>query len=325
MTSDSPTRNKVTIEFDDRTPRWFMIASIGWGVVAMLVGVIIAFQLNFWQVNGKIFEWLTFGWFRSEGVEFLTFGRLRPLHTNAAIFAFVGNMMFSGVYYSTQRLCNTAPSPTCSRRSTSGAGSSSSSSPPFPARRPHPWQGIRRTDLADQPHGRGDLGRLRAEFLPHSQGPPRTVALRRPLVLYRHDHHGGDALYRQPPPDPHEPCPQLPGLRRRAGRPRAVVVRAQRRRLLPHHAHPRDHVLLHAQGGEPARLFLPALHRPLLVARLHLHLGGTAPPPQHRAAAVAPDPRDVLLADALGTFLGRHDQRPPHPAREPGTSCAPIR
>jgi cytochrome c oxidase cbb3-type subunit I/II len=107
MTSDSPTKNKVTIVFDDQTPRWFMIASIGWGVVAMLVGVLIAFQLNFWQVNGKIFEWLTFGWFRSEGIEFLTFGRLRPLHTNAAIFAFVGNMMFSGIYYSTQRLCNT--------------------------------------------------------------------------------------------------------------------------------------------------------------------------------------------------------------------------
>ena len=111
MTSDSSTKNKVTIEFDDQTPRWFMIASISWGVVAMLVGVIIAFQLNFWQVNGHIFEILT-SWlpesmqFKSDGVQFLTFGRLRPLHTNAAIFAFVGNMMFSGIYYSTQRLCN---------------------------------------------------------------------------------------------------------------------------------------------------------------------------------------------------------------------------
>ncbi len=107
MTSDCATKNKVTIEFDDQTPRWFMIASIGWGVVAMLVGAIAAFQLNFWEMNGKFLEWITFGWFRSEGVEFLTFGRLRPLHTNAAIFAFVGNMMFSGIYYSTQRLCNT--------------------------------------------------------------------------------------------------------------------------------------------------------------------------------------------------------------------------
>ncbi|MEM9282636.1 MAG: cytochrome-c oxidase, cbb3-type subunit I [Verrucomicrobiota bacterium] len=104
--SAAPT-HKVTIEFDDTTTRWFMIASIFWGVIAMLVGVIIAFQLNFWEVNGKFLEWITFGAFQSEGVSFLTFGRLRPLHTNAAIFAFVGNMMFAGVYYSTQRLCKT--------------------------------------------------------------------------------------------------------------------------------------------------------------------------------------------------------------------------
>ena len=68
-----------------------MIASIFWGLVSMGAGVLIATQLNFWQVNFNM-EWLTFG-------------RLRPLHTNAAIFAFVGNMMFAGIYYSTQRLC----------------------------------------------------------------------------------------------------------------------------------------------------------------------------------------------------------------------------
>ncbi|MEX2578984.1 MAG: cytochrome-c oxidase, cbb3-type subunit I [Verrucomicrobiales bacterium] len=118
MTSDTTAKNKVTIEFDDQTPRWFMIASIGWGLVAMLVGVIIAFQLNFWEANGHVFEMATrflnetlrlrfVPVFDTEGIEFLTFGRLRPLHTNAAIFAFVGNMMFSGIYYSTQRLCNT--------------------------------------------------------------------------------------------------------------------------------------------------------------------------------------------------------------------------
>jgi cytochrome c oxidase cbb3-type subunit I/II len=57
-------------------------------------------------MNGKFLELLTFGLFQSEGVEYLTFGRLRPLHTNAAIFAFVGNMMFAGIYYSLQRLCH---------------------------------------------------------------------------------------------------------------------------------------------------------------------------------------------------------------------------
>ena len=89
---------KKTIEFDDRTVRQFVIATLLWGVVGMLAGVLIAFQLYRWQLNGKEFG-------GGEGVEWLTFGRLRPLHTNAAIFAFVGNMMFAGIYYSTQRLC----------------------------------------------------------------------------------------------------------------------------------------------------------------------------------------------------------------------------
>ena len=81
---------KVTIEYNDRIVRQFMLASILFGVVAMLVGVLIASQLNFHELN--LAKWLSFG-------------RLRPLHTNAAIFAFVGNMMFAGIYYSTQRLC----------------------------------------------------------------------------------------------------------------------------------------------------------------------------------------------------------------------------
>ena len=89
---------KKTIEFDDRTVRQFIIATLLWGVVGMLAGVLIAFQLYRWQLNGKEFG-------GGEGLEWLTFGRLRPLHTNAAIFAFVGNMMFAGIYYSTQRLC----------------------------------------------------------------------------------------------------------------------------------------------------------------------------------------------------------------------------
>ena len=84
------TDRKVTIEFNDRIVRLFMLAAVFWGAVAMLVGVLIASQLNFWQLNF--------------GISWLTFSRLRPLHTNAAIFALVGNMMFAGVYYSTQRL-----------------------------------------------------------------------------------------------------------------------------------------------------------------------------------------------------------------------------
>ena len=77
--------------YDDQIVRMFSWATIIWGVVAMLVGVIIAIELAFPDV--------------SMGISFLSFGRLRPLHTNAAIFAFAGNGIFAAVYYSTQRLC----------------------------------------------------------------------------------------------------------------------------------------------------------------------------------------------------------------------------
>ncbi len=81
---------KITLEFNDKVVRQFLLASVIWGAVGMIVGVLIASQLNFWRLNFNL-PWLTFG-------------RLRPLHTNAVIFALVGNMMFAGVYYSTQRL-----------------------------------------------------------------------------------------------------------------------------------------------------------------------------------------------------------------------------
>jgi cytochrome c oxidase cbb3-type subunit I/II len=81
--------NTIRIKYDDQVVRWFLWASIGWGIVGMLVGVIVATQLSAWQANFA---------------PYLTFGRLRPLHTNAVIFAFVGNMVFAGIYHSTQRL-----------------------------------------------------------------------------------------------------------------------------------------------------------------------------------------------------------------------------
>lgn len=95
----------TTITYDDRNVRRFMNASLIWGLVGMLVGVLAATQLSWWQMNGKFLEWVSFGLIKSEGLSYITFGRIRPLHTNAVIFAFVGNMVFAGVYYSTQRLC----------------------------------------------------------------------------------------------------------------------------------------------------------------------------------------------------------------------------
>jgi cytochrome c oxidase cbb3-type subunit I/II len=94
--------------YDDATVRKFVAATVLWGAVAMLVGLLVALQLvlpplvNYTtESGGKPFAFLSI----LTGFEFLTFGRLRPLHTNAAIFAFAGNAIFAAVYYSTQRLC----------------------------------------------------------------------------------------------------------------------------------------------------------------------------------------------------------------------------
>ncbi len=81
------------IVYDDGIVRKFIAASVVFGIVGLWVGVVIAAQLAFWQLNFA--------------VPFLTYSRLRPLHTNAVIFALVGNMMFAGVYYSSQRLLKT--------------------------------------------------------------------------------------------------------------------------------------------------------------------------------------------------------------------------
>ena len=65
----------TSITYDDKSVRRFMIASIAWGIIGMLVGVIIATQLSFWQLNGKFLESLTGGWIKGDGISFLTFGR----------------------------------------------------------------------------------------------------------------------------------------------------------------------------------------------------------------------------------------------------------
>lgn len=97
------TNAKLRIEYDDDIVRKFMIASIVFALVGMGAGVLIASQLNFWKMNGNF--WRGGVGEAIQGIQYITFGRLRPLHTNAAIFAFVGNMMFAGIYYSIQRLC----------------------------------------------------------------------------------------------------------------------------------------------------------------------------------------------------------------------------
>ena len=83
--------NLETFQYDNTIVRNFTIAALIWGAVGMLVGIIVAVQLYAPALN--------------LGIPYLTFSRLRPLHTNAVIFAFVGNGIFLGIYYSLQRLC----------------------------------------------------------------------------------------------------------------------------------------------------------------------------------------------------------------------------
>jgi len=79
--------------YDNKIVRNFGIATVVWGIIGMTVGLLVAIQLYRPGAN--------------MGSQYTTFGRIRPLHTNAVIFAFVGNAIFMGVYYSLQRLLKT--------------------------------------------------------------------------------------------------------------------------------------------------------------------------------------------------------------------------
>jgi len=78
--------------YQDKVIRRFAVMTVVWGVVAMLVGVLIAAQL-YWPALNFDLPWLSYGW-------------LRPLHTNAAIFAFGGCGIFATSYYIVQRTCH---------------------------------------------------------------------------------------------------------------------------------------------------------------------------------------------------------------------------
>ncbi|PAY18307.1 cytochrome C oxidase Cbb3 [Rhodopirellula sp. SM50] len=93
--TDGTTTQRTTVlesfSYDDGIVRLFAAATIVWALVATLIGLVVAVLLVMPTLTG--------------GLPWFSFGRLRPLHTNAAIFAFAGNAIFAAVYYSTQRLC----------------------------------------------------------------------------------------------------------------------------------------------------------------------------------------------------------------------------
>ncbi|HEY1055196.1 MAG TPA: cbb3-type cytochrome c oxidase subunit I, partial [Emticicia sp.] len=93
ITQPEPVGTLERFEYDNKIVKAFLVVTVIFGLVGMLAGLTLAVQL-FWP--GANFE-----------NPHVTFGRLRPLHTNAIIFAFVGNAMFAGIYYSLPRLLKT--------------------------------------------------------------------------------------------------------------------------------------------------------------------------------------------------------------------------
>ncbi len=96
--------------YNDKVVRQFAIMTVVWGIVGMLVGVIIAAQL-YWPALNFDIPWLSYG-------------RLRPLHTNAVIFAFGGCALFGTSFYVVQRTCQVRLFGDRLAASSSGAGRS---------------------------------------------------------------------------------------------------------------------------------------------------------------------------------------------------------
>ena len=200
-----------TFRYDDEFVRKFLLATIFWGVVGLLLGVIIATQLVFWETN--LGPWFSFG-------------RLRPLHTNAVIFAFVGNGMFAGIYHSMQRLCKA--------RMFSDALSNINF---------WGWQLIIVAAAVTLPLAitvskeYAELewpidvaitlvwGIFCNQFFRHPAGTARTSHLRRHLVLHGHGYHGSPAAHRQFPRTPCNFFKKLLDLCRSPGCFGPVVVR----------------------------------------------------------------------------------------------------
>ena len=234
--------NIETFKYDNRIVRAFAIATVVWGIVGMLVGLLAAVQLFFPDANLNL--------------QFITFGRIRPLHTNAVIFAFVGNGMFMGIYYSLQRLCKARMfSDFLSWFNFWGWQAIIVARGDHAAARLHDEQGIRGTGMADQDRHRGRLGGVRGESVRHHRQAPRKTHVCGDLVLHRHGRDGRGAAHHELDDDAGGLVQELFDVCRRAGRAGAMVVWPQRRRVLPHDAVSRPDVLFSAEGGEPAGVF----------------------------------------------------------------------
>ena len=228
-------------DYNEAVVKKFIIAAMFWAIVAFLLGVWIATELAWPELN--------------LGLSFLNFGRLRPVHTSAAIFAFGGSRAVGHVVP-----CRAAhlPHPPVRRR-----GARQFRVLGLPVLHRHgravlrdglqPEPGIRRTRVAYRPLADGRVGGLRDHLHRHADEARGAAHLRGELVLPRIHPDHRRAAHRQQPggPDLGVLRQELLGRVGRAERDDPVVVRPQRGGLLPDRGLPRDDVLLHPEGGEP--------------------------------------------------------------------------
>ena len=297
-------------QYLDGPVRAGVIATAFWGVAGFLVGVFIALQLAFPELN---FDW-------SEG--YANFGRLRPLHTSAVIFAFGGNALIATSFYVVQR--------TSAARLWGGNAA---------------WfvfwgyqlfivmaatgylLGSTQSKEYAEPEWYVDIWLTivwlvyLAVYPGHDRQAARAAHLRRQLVLPRLHRHRRDAARGQQ----HQSIPVSiwgsKSVQVFAGVQDAMTQWWYGHNavgLLPDGRVPRHDVLLRAEAGEPADLQLQAVDHPLLGADLPLHLGRSAPPALHRAAGLGRDAGHGVLDHAVDAVLGRHDQRPDDAGRRLG-------
>ncbi len=141
--------------------RQFAVMTVVWGVVGMLVGVLIAAQLLWPELNFN--------------VPWLSYGRLRPLHTNAVIFAFGGYALFATSYYVVQRTCHARLfSDRLAAFTFWGWQAVIVAAADHAAARHHHVEGVRRARMADRHPDRAGVGRLRGRVLRHHRASARS-------------------------------------------------------------------------------------------------------------------------------------------------------
>jgi len=261
--------------YSDTAVRQFSIMAVVWGVVGMSVGLLIASQLAWPELTN--------------GIPWLSYGRIRPLHTNAVIFAFGGCALMATSFYVVQRTCQVRLF--C---------------PPLASFVFWGWQAVIVGAAISLPLGY-TTGKEYAElewpidilitlvWVAYAIVFFGTVGRRRVRHIYVANWFYGAFIIAV------ALLQVLLGLCRCARCDGAVVVWPQRGGLLLDGWLPGHDVLLHPQAGRAAGVLVPPVDRALLGADLHLYVGRSAPSALHGAAGLDPVAGHGVLADFAGT------------------------